>query len=52
MYHGPIQLDVFWTVVQLRRFYQLSMQRDLFGRVSLVRELGRIGYRGQMLVEA
>ncbi|KMK64166.1 WGR domain-containing protein [Puniceibacterium sp. IMCC21224] len=47
MYHSPIQLDVFPTDVQMRRidparnmrrFYRLSVQRDLFGRASLVRE--------------
>lgn len=60
MYHSPIQLDVFPTDVQMRqidparnmrRFYRLSVQRDLFGRASLVREWGRIGFRGQMMVE-
>jgi len=60
MYHSPIQLDVFPTDVQMRRidparnmrrFYRLSVQRDLFGRASLVREWGRIGVRGQMMVE-
>ena len=35
----------------MRRFYRLSVQRDLFGRASLVREWGRIGFRGQMMVE-
>lgn len=57
MYHIPIQLDVFQTVVQLRRidparnmrrFHRLSVQSDLFGRASLVRDWGRIGFRGQM----
>lgn len=60
MYHSPIQLDVFPTDVQMRRidpvrnmrrFYRLSVQRDLFGRTSLLREWGRIGFRGQMMVE-
>jgi len=60
MYHSPIQLDVFPTDVQMRRidparnmrrYYRLSVQRDLFGRASLVREWGRIGFRGQMMVE-
>lgn len=36
----------------MRRFYRLSIQRDLFGRASLVREWGRIGTRGQSLVES
>ena len=60
MYHSPIQLDVFPTDLQMRRidparnmrrFYRLSVQSDLFGRASLVREWGRIGFRGQMMVE-
>lgn len=60
MFHRPIQLDVFPTDVQMRRidtarnmrrFYLLSVQRDLFGGASLVREWGRIGFRGQMMVE-
>jgi predicted DNA-binding WGR domain protein len=58
MYHSRILLDVFQTVVQLRRidparnmrrFHRLSVQSDLFGRASLVREWRRIGFRGQMM---
>jgi predicted DNA-binding WGR domain protein len=54
------QLEVFPTAVDLkridpslnmRRFYRMSVQPDLFGGACLVREWGRIGYRGQMLVE-
>lgn len=60
MYHSAIQLDVFPTDVQMRRidaarnmrrFYRLRVQRDLFGCASLVREWGRIGFRGQMMIE-
>ena len=60
MFHSPIQLEVFPTDLQMRRidlacnmrrFYRLSVQRDLFGGASLVREWGRIGFRGQMLIE-
>lgn len=36
----------------MRRFYRMRIQRDLFGRASLVREWGRIGTRGQSLVES
>lgn len=36
----------------MRRFYRMSIQRDLFGQASLVREWGRIGTRGQSLVES
>ncbi len=58
MNHFKIQLDVFPTELQMRRidparnmrrFYRLSVQRDLFGRASLVREWGRIGTRGQRI---
>ena len=54
------QLDVFPTAVDLkridpsrnmRRFYRLSVQPDLFGGACLVREWGRIGLRGQVLIE-
>ena len=54
------QMEVFPTTVDLkridpplnmRRFYRMSVQPDLFGRASLVREWGRIGFRGQMMVE-
>jgi len=61
MFYSPIQLNVFPTDVQMRRidpaqnmrrFYRLSVQRDLFGGASLVREWGRIGFRGQVMVES
>ena len=60
MFDELLQLEVFPTAVDLkridpslnmRRFYRMSVQPDLFGGVSLVWEWGRIGYRGQMLVE-
>ncbi len=31
---------------RMSRFYALSIERDLFGRVVLVRQWGRIGARG------
>jgi predicted DNA-binding WGR domain protein len=34
----------------LRRFYLLDVQPDLFGRWSLVREWGRMGQPGDVLV--
>ncbi|WP_417264574.1 WGR domain-containing protein [Celeribacter sp.] len=37
--------------LNMHRFYRMSLQRDLFGRTSLIREWGRIGRRGQMLIE-
>jgi len=35
----------------LRRFYLMTVQRDLFGGASLVREWGRIGSPGQVRIE-
>lgn len=35
----------------MRRYYRMSVLNDLFGHSSLVREWGRIGARGQMLIE-
>jgi predicted DNA-binding WGR domain protein len=33
------------------RFYSLMIERDLFGTVRLVRNWGRIGTKGQAMVE-
>ncbi len=55
----PHQLEVFPTAIDLkridpalnmRRFYRMSVQRDLFGGACLIREWGRIGFRGQQMV--
>jgi predicted DNA-binding WGR domain protein len=35
----------------MRRFYRLDVQPDLFGRGLLVRQWGRIGTGGRMMVE-
>jgi predicted DNA-binding WGR domain protein len=60
MFDTQIQLEIFPTDLRLsridpvrnmRRFYRMSIQRDLFGRTSLVREWGRIGSRGQVMFE-
>lgn len=60
MLDRPVQLEVFPTDLHLRRidpacnmrrFYRMSVQPDLFGGACLVREWGRIGFRGQMLIE-
>ncbi len=54
------QMEVFPTAVDLkrvdpslnmRRFYRMTIQPDLFGGACLVREWGRIGFRGHTLVE-
>lgn len=60
MFDQPVQLEVFPTDLHLqridpacnmRRFYRLSLQCDLFGGTCLIREWGRIGYRGKVLIE-
>ena len=60
MFDTSQQMEVFPTTVDLkqidpslnmRRFYRMSVQPDLFGGACLVREWGRIGFRGQMLIE-
>ena len=35
----------------MRRFYRLDMQPDLFGGVLLMKEWGRIGARGRIMAE-
>jgi len=34
----------------MRRFYLITVQRDLFGRGALITEFGRIGQAGQVRV--
>ena len=60
MFDMGSQLEVFPTHLHLRRidparnmrrYYRIAVNSDLFGRASLVREWGRIGSRGQMMVE-
>jgi predicted DNA-binding WGR domain protein len=36
----------------MRRFYRLDIEPDLFGGVLLVKEWGRIGARGRMVAES
>ncbi|MFT6073736.1 MAG: putative DNA-binding WGR domain protein [Yoonia sp.] len=35
----------------MRRFYLMTVQRDLFGGASLIREWGRVGSPGKVQVE-
>jgi predicted DNA-binding WGR domain protein len=60
MFDSTQQMDVFPIAVDLkridpsvnmRRFYRMSVQPDLFGGACLVREWGRIGFRGRILME-
>lgn len=54
----PQQLEIFPDSVLLkretpdenmRRFYLMTVQRDLFGRGALITEYGRIGHPGRVL---
>ena len=54
---SEIQLELFPTSLRLtridpaqnmRRFYRLALQPDLFGGCTLIREWGRIGRGGQL----
>ena len=56
----PFQIEIFPSSLLLRRcdpaknmrrFYYLTVHRDLFGGATLVREWGRIGSSGQVLIE-
>ncbi|MBU2888874.1 WGR domain-containing protein [Celeribacter halophilus] len=35
----------------MHRFYRMSLQTDLFGNISFLREWGRIGSRGQIRID-
>jgi predicted DNA-binding WGR domain protein len=47
----PIQYDVLLRRVEpeqkVARFYALMIERDLFGRIVLVRQWGQVGTRGR-----
>ena len=60
MFDTATQLEIFPTDLQIwrvdatrnmRRFYRMSVQPDLLGGASLVREWGRIGSRGRIMIE-
>ena len=60
MFDVPVQCEAFPREIQLkridlscnmRRFYRMTVERDLFSCSSLIREWGRIGCRGQLLIE-
>lgn len=46
-----VQLRRIDPVCNMRRYYRMSVQHDLLGDVTLVREWGRIGARGQMKID-
>jgi predicted DNA-binding WGR domain protein len=36
----------------MRRFYRLDIQPDLFGRILLTKQCGRVGTQGCMVAES
>ena len=54
--HSPVRHAVVLRRIdpelRMARFYTLMVERDLFGAVRLVRAWGRIGTRGDELVQA
>lgn len=60
MANDTAQLDIFPADMHLRRidtarnmrqFYKMTVQRDLFGGASLIRVWGRVGSRGRECVD-
>ncbi|SMO97593.1 WGR domain-containing protein [Paracoccus laeviglucosivorans] len=52
MFPRELQLQRHDPARNMRRYYRMSVERDLFGGASLIREWGRIGARGQRRIEA
>ena len=59
MAHDPLQPELFPDQLflkridpetNMRRFYMMTVQRDLFGQSALVTEYGRIGQAGRVQV--
>lgn len=48
---APIELHRIDDAHNMRRFYRLDVQPDLFGGFLLVRQWGRIGARGRIVAE-
>lgn len=49
--HKPLHLRRIDPTRNMRRFYVLSIQPTLFGGMSLVRNWGRIGTNGQVMMQ-
>lgn len=47
----PVHLKRIDPAQNMRRFYSLTVQPTLFGGASLIRDWGRIGTRGQTMME-
>jgi predicted DNA-binding WGR domain protein len=55
-FHGlpmqPVELRRVDPARNMRRFYRLDIQPDLFGRVLLMKQWGRVGTQGRMMAES
>ena len=47
----PVKLRRIDPAQNMRRFYRLDIERDLFGGFLLMKQWGRIGARGQIKAE-
>jgi predicted DNA-binding WGR domain protein len=47
----PVELRRIDAAKNMRRFYRLDVQPDLFGGVLLMKEWGRIGAHGRLMAE-
>jgi predicted DNA-binding WGR domain protein len=47
----PVELRCIDPAQNMRRFYRLDIERDLFGGFFLTKQWGRIGARGQIKAE-
>lgn len=47
----PVELRRIDPVRNMRRFYRLGIEPDLFGSALLMKEWGRIGTRGRVVAE-
>jgi predicted DNA-binding WGR domain protein len=48
----PLHLRRIDPVRNMRRFYRLDIQPDLFGRILLMKQWGRVGTQGHMMAES
>jgi predicted DNA-binding WGR domain protein len=48
----PVELRRIDAAKNMRRFYRLDVQPDLFGGVLLMKEWGRIGAQGRMVADS
>lgn len=51
LFPEPIRVERIDPDQNMRRFYRLRLQPDLFGGVSLLREWGRIGTAGRQMID-